>query len=77
MGLGRLNLCELRHHAATVAAESVDRPRAAAATIIRDAPEFQRLLKEVGAKIVSEPSSVGSTRSPAQLAVPMAAPVAR
>jgi hypothetical protein len=40
-------------------------------------PEFQRLLKEVGAKIVPEPSSVGSTSSPAPLAVPMAAPVDR
>lgn len=54
--------------------EAVDRLRAAAGTIIMASPEFQRLLKEVGAKIVPEPS-VGSTNSPAQLAVPMAAPV--
>jgi NTE family protein len=57
--------------------EAVDRLRAAAGTIIMASPEFQRLLKEVGAKIVPEPSSVGSTNSPAQLAVPMAAPVDR
>jgi NTE family protein len=57
--------------------EAVDRLRAAAGTIIMASPEFQRLLKEVGAKIVPEPSSVGSTSSPAQLAVPMAAPVDR
>jgi len=57
--------------------EAVDRLRAAAATIIMASPEFQRLLKEVGARIAPEPSSVGSTSSPAQLAVPMAAPVDR
>lgn len=56
--------------------EAVDRLRAAAGTIIMASPEFQRLLKEVGAKILPEPS-VGSTNSPAQLAVPMAAPVDR
>jgi len=44
--------------------EAVDRLRAAAGTIIMASPEFQRLLKEVGAKIVPEPSSVGSTSSP-------------
>lgn len=57
--------------------EAVDRLRAAAATIILASPEFQRLLKEIGAKIVSEPSSVGSTSSPAPLAAPMTAPVDR
>jgi NTE family protein len=40
--------------------EAVDRLRAAAGTIILDSPEFQRLLKDVGAKIVSVPS-VGAT----------------
>ena len=38
-------------------AEAVDRLRAAAATIIMASPEFQRLLKEVGAKIVAEPAA--------------------
>ena len=39
--------------------EAVDRLRAAAGTIILDSPEFQRLLKDVGAKIVVEPKSRG------------------
>ncbi|MBP9804726.1 MAG: patatin-like phospholipase family protein [Candidatus Accumulibacter sp.] len=36
-------------------AEAVDRLRAAAGTIIMDSPEFQRLLKDVGARVVAEP----------------------
>jgi NTE family protein len=40
-------------------AEAVDRLRAAAATIIRESPEFKRLLKDAGARIVTQP--VGST----------------
>jgi NTE family protein len=36
-------------------AEAVDRLRAAAGTIIMASPEFQRLLKDVGARIVAEP----------------------
>ena len=36
-------------------AEAVDRLRAAAGKIILDSPEFQRLLKDVGATIVSDP----------------------
>ena len=36
-------------------AEAVDRLRAAAGTIIMASPEFQRLLKDVGASIVAEP----------------------
>ena len=36
--------------------EAVDRLRAAAGTIIMDSPEFQRLLKDVGARIVSSPA---------------------
>jgi NTE family protein len=32
--------------------EEVDRLRAAAAKIVLDSPDFQRLLKDVGAKIV-------------------------
>ena len=38
-------------------AEAVDRLRAAAGTIIMASPEFQRLLKDVGAKLVAEPSA--------------------
>jgi NTE family protein len=34
--------------------EAVDRLRAAAGTIIRASPEFQRLLKDVGAKVVTD-----------------------
>ncbi len=41
--------------------EAVDRLRAAAATIILDSPEFKRLLKDVGARIVVPPP----TASPA------------
>jgi NTE family protein len=36
--------------------EAVDRLRAAAGTIIMDSPEFQRLLKDLGAKIVAQPT---------------------
>ena len=36
-------------------AEAVDRLRAAAGTIIMDSPEFKRLLKDVGARIVPQP----------------------
>jgi NTE family protein len=39
--------------------EAVDRLRKAAGTIIMDSPEFQRLLKDVGAKVVAEPSAGG------------------
>jgi NTE family protein len=35
--------------------EAVDRLRAAAGTIIMGSPEFQRLLKDVGARIVTQP----------------------
>jgi NTE family protein len=38
-------------------AEAVDRLRAAAGTIILASPEFQRLLRDVGAKIVASPAS--------------------
>jgi len=37
--------------------EAVDRLRAAAGTIIMDSPEFQRLLKDLGAKVVAQPST--------------------
>ena len=39
--------------------EAVDRLRAAAGTIIMASPEFQRLLKEGGAKVVPAPSGQG------------------
>jgi NTE family protein len=35
--------------------EAVDRLRAAAGTIILASPEFERLLRDVGAKIVANP----------------------
>jgi len=38
-------------------AEAVDRLRAAAGTIILNSPEFKRLLKDVGATIVSPPKT--------------------
>jgi NTE family protein len=41
--------------------EAVDRLRRAAGTIIADSPEFKRLLKDVGARIVVDPSASGST----------------
>ena len=36
--------------------EAIDRLRAAAATIIRDSPDFKRLLKDAGARIVMPPA---------------------
>ena len=41
-------------------AGDVDRLRAAAGTILRDSPEFQRLMRELGAKIAPESSLTGS-----------------
>jgi len=58
-------------------AEAVDRLRAAAATIIKDSPEFQRLLKEAGARIIDEPASMGAAALPLQAAVPAPAPAAK
>ena len=46
-------------------AEAVDRLRAAAGTIILASPEFQRLLKDVGAKVVADPSAGGSAAASA------------
>ena len=40
--------------------EAVDRLRAAAGTIILASPEFQRLLKDVGAKVVADPKQSGT-----------------
>ena len=42
-------------------AEAVDRLRAAAGTIILDSPEFKRLLKDVGATLVTAPAAGGGT----------------
>jgi NTE family protein len=44
--------------------EAVDRLRAAAATIIRDSPDFKRLLRDAGARIVMQPVG-GATAAPA------------
>jgi len=41
-------------------AESVDRLRAAAATLIMDSPEFKRLLNDVGVRLIAEPPAAGS-----------------
>jgi NTE family protein len=51
--------------------EAVDRLRAAAGTIILASPEFQRLLKDAGARIVAEPPTAGSAATPG---VPIVAP---
>jgi len=40
--------------------EAVDRLRAAAGTIILDSPEFKRLIKDVGAKLVIQPAAIGN-----------------
>ena len=40
--------------------EAVDRLRAAAATLVMDSPEFKRLLKDLGAKLVAEPPAAAS-----------------
>ena len=38
--------------------EAVDRLRAAAGTIVMESPEFQRLMKDVGAKLVADPAGL-------------------
>ena len=43
--------------------EAVDRLRAAAGTIIMASPEFQRLLKDVGARIVADPPGAGTAKA--------------
>src|SRR4030095_573717 len=43
--------------------EAVDRLRAAAGTIIMDSPEFKRLLKDVGARLVTVPPAAGNPAS--------------
>jgi NTE family protein len=47
-------------------AEGVDRLRAAAGTIIMSSPEFQRLLKDVGARILANPPRAGAADPAAQ-----------
>jgi NTE family protein len=49
--------------------EAVDRLRTAAGTIIQASPEFQRLLRDVGAKVVADPSASGSAAASAKSAV--------
>ena len=44
--------------------EAVDRLRAAAGTIIASSPEFQRLLKDVGATILPEPAATATAAVP-------------
>ena len=53
-------------------AEAVDRLRAAAGTIILASPEFQRLLKDVGARIVSSPA--GNSSAPIAAPITLSAP---
>ena len=54
--------------------EAVDRLRAAAGKIIVASPEFQRLLKDVGARVVDAPSASGSTTLGAAAPNPPSAP---
>ncbi|MBK7954608.1 MAG: patatin-like phospholipase family protein [Candidatus Accumulibacter sp.] len=58
-------------------AEAVDRLRTAAGAIIMASPEFQRLLKDVGAKVAPESASMEPATSAAPVALPTAAPGAR
>ena len=44
--------------------EAVDRLRAAAKTIILSSPEFRRLLKDAGAKLILEPASPADPVTP-------------
>ena len=50
--------------------EAVDRLRAAAGTIIMDSPEFRRLLAQLGARIVAQPSVTNATTNPAARIAP-------
>ena len=54
-------------------AEAVDRLRTAAGAILMALSEFQRLLKDVGAKVVPESSSLQPATSAVQVAVPTGA----
>jgi NTE family protein len=53
--------------------EAVDRLRAAAGTIILASPEFQRLLKDVGAKVIPELSFTSVPDSPVKAVAPIEA----
>ena len=53
--------------------EAVDRLRAAAGTIIMDSPEFQWLLKDLGAKIVANPTPLKPAPEPVPCTNPTAA----
>jgi NTE family protein len=44
--------------------EAVDRLRAAAGTIVLSSPEFRRLLKDAGAKLIMEPAPAGVPATP-------------
>jgi NTE family protein len=44
-------------------AQAVDRLRAAAGRIIEASPEFQRLLKDTGAKVLGQPAVAGTPES--------------
>ena len=48
-------------------AEAVDRLRAAAGTILMESPEFQRLLKDVGASVVPASTDVAAARPGARM----------
>ncbi|MGB7502979.1 MAG: patatin-like phospholipase family protein [Azonexus sp.] len=52
--------------------EAIDRLRAAAGTIIEESPEFQRLLKELGAEIIPDATLLDTTNSAAIDTVPTA-----
>jgi len=52
--------------------EAVDHLRTAAGKIVKESPEFQRLLKDVGADIVPDASPLDTTNSRARDAVPTA-----
>ena len=56
--------------------EAVDRLRAAAATIILDSPDFQQVLTDEGARILSRPVT-GTTAASAAGAVSTSAPAAK
>ena len=56
--------------------EAVDRLRAAAATIIRESPDFQQVLEDEGARIVDRPVT-GMTPASAALTVPPEGPAAK
>ncbi|MBL8415062.1 MAG: hypothetical protein JNM42_11555 [Propionivibrio sp.] len=58
-------------------AEAVDRLRAAAGEIIMNSPDFQRVLKEGGARLASEAPTIDSTTAPVSGGLPMTLPAAR